>query len=839
MASLPGWSQPGSLSNERELWLHNQKDSFLLSTLTIIPETFKITSDTHLPSESFRLDGNYFIWNTSEQARQNQDSFSFRVNFRVIPYEFNRWKSHFDSLLYKDGSFQAMESISFTPFVADDPLFSSRGIQYDGSFARGLSVGNSQDLVLNSNFDLRLNGSLGDGIEVLAALSDNSIPLQPEGNTQQLQEFDKIFIQLKKGGNTLTGGDFELSRPQSYFTNYFKKTQGVRVVNQSQIGPDRVLTTAASAGGSRGKFARIQVSTQEGNQGPYRLQGSSGERFIIILAGTEKIYLDGVLLVRGLERDYIIDYNSGELTFTANRIITKDTRIIAEYEYSDQNYNRSIYTFETDYRTRKFDFHFNAYSEQDGKLSSGITDLSTEDKRFLAELGDQTDEVLASSIRLRPEGYDPNIVMYKLIDSLGYPDILVRSTNPDSALYTARFTLVGDGKGDYIRIASESNGEVYAWVAPGDNGLSTGNYAPVAQLVAPQQRQMFAAGTRFDLGANGDFSSEVALSKIDLNRFSSKDAQDDYGYAISNSLQKTFYLSSDSIDHAWQISTNLKHEMLSKTFQPLNPYRPAEFVRDWNLNGLDAQQEHLVDGTVQLQKPEKFDLQYAYGGLFRKSIYQGNKHVLNALYKHKGFRISATGDWLKSTVGNESSLFTRPKFDLSQALDKEHHWQIGVYFEQEKNARRSMLADTLTAASFYYDLRRIYLRRANDENLNVEMSYQKRFDYFASGEDFAVGTEADDFSVRGRWARKTSSILDATLTLRNLDIKRINPQVSEGGLNYVGKINHQFNLFEGAIRTTTAYEIGSGQEPKRTYQYLKVDPGQGVYTFLDQNGDGI
>ena len=849
-ASLP--AQSPLPDNRRERIIRPQPEALLLDSLSIIYSSFQLQearSGQPLDTSFYTLEDN--LLRLKPPALRLD---SLRASYRVLPFLLSRRFSHLDTsraARQEDG----LIGIAYNPYEQqEEALLDFKGLDYNGNFTRGISFGNNQDLVLNSSFNLQLAGELGEGVEILAAITDENIPLQPEGNTQQLREFDRIFIQLKKDDNRLIAGDYELQRPNSYFMNYFKKLQGATFSNISQLGEGQLSSTGSIAI-SRGQFTRNLIPAIEGNQGPYKLRGAEGERFIIVLAGTEKVFLDGALANRGLEEDYIVDYNRGEITFTNKRLITKDSRITVEFEYADQNYVRSLYAAGTAYERGKLRLDLNFFNQQDSKNSTGELGLDNEQKRILSQAGDGLSNAFFPSIDTLEE-FVPYRVSYKLIDTVircGFRDTALQylafTADEDSARYTATFSFVGQGNGQYVlNQAQAANERVYRWVGFGADCRPLGDYEPVVQLVAPRQQQLFTLGGRYDFSGNSSLTTEVAFSRNDLNRFSSLDSEDDLGLAAFTEFNRTFSLGRDS--SGWQLASNLSYEFVHENFEPLNPYRNPEFLRDWNLANVQGvgqvqrAQEQIGRGGLSLRKAGLGSLRYEFSGFLRDTLYTGTRHQLRLRSLARNWEVDLDGSLLQTESQGQRTRFLRPRGAIARSFPQLGGLRIGASGEQEKSSRFTDGADTLQATSFYYNRYRLFVENQSQEKYKYGASFSQRIDYAPVSDAFESSTTATEANVNGSWelrGRHNRMQLAGNLTYRQLVIDQPGSTNQEPGETFLGRSDLNLSLAKGVLQSSTTYEIGSGQEPKVEFTYIRVNPGEGSYIWLDSlyNNDGI
>ena len=939
-------SVTAQFSNLRERVMDANLPIQMLDSLTAAAPLLSVSdvfTGQKLEERFFFLKNNQLRIDTAALRLIYPDCSKILVRYRVLPFNLSAKISRLDTIAIRRRVNADAIEFDYEPYQPTKPLWEQSGLTSSGAYTRGLSFGNSQNLVFNSNLNLQLNGKLGNDLELTAALSDNTIPLQPDGTTRQLQEFDRIFIQLKRKNATLTAGDFDLTRPDGYFSNYFKRLQGAMVTVESlklkvpgskQKSPitnppitnppltnppitnppltnPPITKFRAAAAISRGKFARQTIQGQEGNQGPYRLQGAEGERFIIVLAGTEKVFADGQLLLRGQEDDYTVDYNLGELTFTPRRLITKDIRIIVEFEYAVQTYLRSTVAANASWQMPRSKVFFNLYSEQDSRNNGGAQELSLTERSRLAQIGDDLQNAYAPGIDTL-EAFDPARVLYSLVDTVlcgQSRQILNYSTNPDSAGYAARFTEVPVGQGNYVLAKTAANGRVFRWSPPNSVTCQpTGNFEPIVRLVAPETRQLYTLGGDFQPFKNSKLQAEIALSSRDLNRFSPLGNADNVGAAGVVGWRQGFgfgkrdpgstaFRPSGQAPFTAQDSSKVpdvpppfpaalktmpprsfrgtffaNYELTARDFRPLNPYRPAEFVRDWNVGAnQDTTAEHLAKAGISLEKNKLGEIRYEFGAFRREGFYEGARHSggwnihspsSQRLRWVKGWDFSGEANLLQTDGQTERTRFSRPKGDFSKTFfakkdsaTQRAYLKIGLYGEREKNARRSAQADTLSAVSFWYDLLRVYFQTPENQGAwQFGGHLSQRNDYAPSGSLFQQNTEARDFNLNGSWNNSTPRIKGATpsllrpsttqqltwvLTLRRLRILAPELTNEEPQNTYLGRADYSLTAWKNALGFTTGYELGSGQNPRIEFNYLAVNPGEGNFTWVDRNRDSI
>ncbi|MBN8680062.1 MAG: hypothetical protein J0M29_17665 [Chitinophagales bacterium] len=827
----------------------------ILDSLSIAPPLLSasdVFSGQSLPLSLFTLENNRLRTDTASLHALFPDCQKILIRYRVLPYNLAAPVLRLDTLAIRRRINDNAIEFDYEPYKPVKPLWDQGGLTSSGAYTRGLSFGNSQNLVFNSNLNLQINGKLGNDLELVAALSDNTIPLQPDGTTRQLQEFDRIFIQLKRKTATLTAGDFDLVRPENtYFPYYFKRLQGAMVsVDQWKIqGLPGTGKIRAAAAVSRGKFARQLIQGQEGNQGPYRLQGSEGERFIIVLAGTEKVYIDGQLLRRGQEEDYVIDYNLGELSFTPRRLITKDIRIIVEFEYAVQTYLRSTVAADAAWTLPKTRLGFSLYSEQDSRNNGGAQELSSLERNRLALAGDNLRNAFAPGVDTL-ENFDPTRVLYRSIDSVvcgQLRQVLVYSTDPNTALYAARFTEVPAGEGNYVVALSAANGRVFRWSAPDPVTCApTGNFEPVVKLIAPETKQLYTLGAQITPNKKTGIQVEMALSNRDLNRFSPLGNADNQGLAGKLGWQQNLPLGK-----GWKAASTLHYEYTAQTFRSLNPYRPAEFVRDWNIGAsTDTVAEQWGRAGLSLEKTSLGQARYEFGLFRREGVYNGTRQLGAWQLQHKGWALTGEMNLLQTNGLAENTRFSRPKMELSKTLFVKidtlasKPWlKLGLYGEREKNARNGVGIDTLNGMSFWYDLLRFYVQTPENQGAWQWSAYaSQRNDFAPEGPYFRQNTLARDVNLKGLWnlaATRSTQQLSWVLTYRKLRI--LAPELtSETPQNtYLGRLDYNLSTWKNALGLTTGYELGSGQSPRIEFTYLAVNPGEGQYSWIDRNRDSI
>ncbi len=790
-----------------------EKDSILIDSVSINPFHFKVinSNKTVLDSIEYSIDfGNSTLVIDKEKYPR------IEVEYYAYPDFLTKTYSKFDKKLIVENPTDNATLYKVPSRIKNSLFKPFDGLNTVGSISRGLTIGNNQNAVLNSTLDLQIAGKLSEKVTLRASITDTNIPFQENGYTQQLNEFDRVFIELFSDKWSIKAGDVDLKNDNSYYGNFTKQVAGISVDGIIDHSDESKTSVFASGALVKGKFTNYEFIGQENNQGPYRIFGPNNEQYIIILSGSETVYVNGLAITRGGNKDYVMDYNTAEITFTPTFPINANMRISVDFQYSDRNYTRFITHNGAQYESEKLKIGGSFYIENDIKNQSLQQDLSDSQKQLLSLAGNDISKMVSPSAVL--DTYSESKIQYRK-EFIGMNEVYVFSNDQNDELYNVRFSNAGENLGDYILGSTIAIGKIYEYV-----GVNLGNYNPTIQLVAPTKLQLALVNASYNPSEKTTINAEIAFSQNDQNLFSTIDNEQNDGLATKIGWEQRI------IDKKWDLKSNVNFESITNGFKTIQRFRNIEFNRDWNILNPSGNQQ-LFNTSFIYSNEGNGTLIYNYERLNFSDSFEGNRHSVTANLKYDKLKIDVISSLLNSKSLDEKNNFKR-LYTVSE-YNFEKSW-VGLKVNAENNTRETISNQTLSPLSQKFNEYEPFIGIGDSTKIFVEIGANFRVNDSVKSNALEQVSKSKTYFMNSQLIKSDNTKLSVYAnyrTVENVDFENTK------SLN--SRIIYNQQLFRKFISLNSVYETVSGSLPQQEFSYIEVEAGQGFYTWNDYNNNGI
>ena len=784
------------------------KDTIKFDSVPINPQNFKVLAGQKIlyPTE-YEIFYNEALLIISAEKYQE-----ITIEYFRFPAFITKTYSPFDKKFIVPNNSNTGQLYSLTTNKKATELKLFDGLKTSGYINRGITSGNNQSTVANSSMDINIEGKLSDKVAIRANIFDTNIPLQENGYSQSITDFDRIFIELYSKDWRVKAGDISLKNESSYFLAFEKQVSGLEVA--ASINTNTKI--AASGAIVRGQFSSYDFVGIEANQGPYKIFGPNNEPNFVIIAGSEKVFVNGSKITKGINEDYLIDYNIGEVRFNTTFPITNDMRIRVEFQFSNRNYTRFISYEKAEYKTNNVELSGYFYNENDVKNQPIQVSLTAAQKQILANAGNNTNLMVGESAY--PDVFDANRILYKKVQS-GTNDYFEYSTNENDNLFTVTFSNVNNNEGDYILSETFANGNVFVYV-----GANLGNYQPITQLIAPTKLQVAVLNSSYKPSKKTTILTEVAFSNNDQNLFSTIDNNQNKGIATKLAWKQTL------LDKKWKLLSDVNYLFIHRNFNTIQRFQSVEFNRDWNLNNPTGNQQQIgID--LSLQKSEDTFLNYSFQQLQFSDNFKGEKHLITSNLQLKNTSFYTNSSFLSNNSEIQDNTFLRVKAGIEQRLLKS--W-FGGFLNIESN--NGVIKQTQEAILTNHQFKEYegYIGLGDSTKVFAKVGFNYRDNDSIRTNTFTEINNRKTYYLDAKIIQTERTNLSLFANYRETE-----NAFSENQKALNSKIIYNQRFLKNFITLGTSYETSSGNVAQQDFVYVEVEAGQGFYTWIDYNDNGI
>jgi hypothetical protein len=705
------------------------------------------------------------------------------VEYRFFPFKIEERYFHYEQT--SSGSI-AETPVVPAPVKETESSSTPSTLIVAGSKSLGVSVGSDRNVALEQALRVNISGMAAEDVEVRAVLSDQSTPIQPEGTTEDLEELDQVLLEIEGRNLSASFGDYDLSMTRSGFGQIDRKLEGG--MGEAAFNQTGILLAAAR---NRGSFTSMRFSGVDGKQGPYQLSAEEGGSETVVVAGSERVYVDGQIKRRGESNDYVIDYSTGQVTFTNRVLITSRSRILIDFEYAVLDYRKSLYGgsgFNSLLSGRINVGGTYLYEGDDRDSPTGLT-ITPEREEILSEAGDDT------SLAWAPGGVHVG-------DSLGsylWEDTIYVYMGYGNGDYTVSFTDVGYGDGDY-----EFDYGLGGYVYVGDN---MGSYVARVRLPLPRRDHYYSLSGEYNIVAGTRARIEYAGSDVDKNSFSDLGDDDNAGsaYAVSFGSRLGDLISLESGYKSWDDRFSFPGRKSDPDYEDV-----------WNVSQAEGE-EAVGEIEVGLSPLEAVDFSVNFGRLHRPAGEATRTGFGASVSWEKLPHITYVYDMAENNLDTADTR-TRHKLTAGKRLG----WvspRISLFQEESGKRLREGTAGLALAADW----------------LTGDLSYAHRLDDARDLSGWAreavIRTAKASFQTRG------TDRVNATLDLISRD-KRLSPGATgESSRSDLASVRLKARPVAKKMTLETRYELTQAELRATREVFHEVEEGEGDYSRDPNTGE--
>lgn len=831
MAANAGEREAGPVISVERLDSLTLADSTLqLSARFVVPGTLILSrGDSVIPSGRYRL-----------EAVAGQVVFLEPLTPGPLTAQYRAWPFAFPlsySLRPLTGDSLSADTLTATPRPdslprpdypagAADAAEGFRLVGFDIRGAKSVSVsggGGAAGTVLDQNLMLEVAGKLSRSTSLNLRLNDQDLPLTAEGRSAELRELDEVSVRLNSPLGSVELGDYDFRLDGFRFAQVERKLDGVS--GTLTAGGADLSAAAALSGGT---FNSLRFNAREGSQGPYQLTDKDGAP-ARVLAGTERVYLDGRLMSRGARADYTIDYTLGVLYFTERHILGAESRIEADYEYTSLSFKKSFYSLTGGLSGPRGQVRGYFIRESDLESSPLGEDFTAEERAYLENMGVSADSLKFSGVRYLGPGKGAYVLRGD-----GGEGSWFEFAGTGRGDWMLTFRDVGDYRGSYT-FDSASGGYVFV-------GEGLGNFEPVGRFSPPQRQDR--AGAAFELRPlpRLSLSGEGALLKRSLNLYGEG--------SLPVSLAHSLGLRLDTLPLALpgvRLSLRGEESRVDRDFAFQGRRYGPDFERSWHLTPLASGEagagvgENTETAGARLDLPRGLALSAGYGGLSRTSGESADRQEYGLEFRPGG---SLETVWNRLNVHSMRLAPLEDTADSALAAGRRLRDNltaravIGIFqprldLERERSTGPSSLYAGGSGGESHLELKpRLGIRFS--PRLETSFSfYHRGNDYLPEAgrsapeqvwrRESTVRAVETDFSYQGRGAFRLSGRLGHRS-------REFNRNVQARATSTAGRLEMFAGSFSGALQSHLLYEISHGASLRSQVRFLPERyPDEGEY----------